>query len=346
MSAAESMTSENSEEPGISPDHPQAQAFFMSCIKELDEVEKKSDTNDLSKIEKKYADLIRRYPHLLKPSFKDSSTKHGVLHTIDTGQNRPTKAKVKKLMAGSPKEVRGKKAWMELLDLGVIERGKADQRTEWASPLHLQPKPGGGLRPCGDFRALNDASKEDNYPLPCLATFTHKLRGAKIFSKVDLTKAYYNVAIDPESVPKTTVVTPWGTFVFKRLATGLASAPATFQRLLDTLLQDVPGLFVYLDDIMVYSESKEEYMKTLDKLKNKLNKFKILHDNGLAIALDKCVFGQEEIEYLGYAVNTTGILLLRRKVDAISKIPEPKTQKELLRFLGAINYFRSCLRGM
>ena len=321
---------------GISPDHPAAQAFFLSCIKEL----KDESKTPLDAIDKKYADLIKKYPQLLTPSFNDSSTKHGVLHTINTGQNKPCKAKVRKLMPGSPKEVKGKEAWMELLKLGVIERVKADERTEWSSALHLQPKPCGGLRCCGDFRALNAASTEDNYPLPCLATFTHKLRGAKFFSKIDLKKAFFNVAIHPDSIPKTTVVTPWGTFVFKRLAMGLAGAPASFQRLMDTILQDIPGLYCYLDDIMVYSETEEEHMKTLDRL------FKVLHDNGLAIALDKCAFGQEEIEYLGYSVNKSGILPIKRKVEAILKIPEPKTQKELLKFLGAINYFRSCLKGL
>merc|ERR1712242_454197 len=81
-------------------------------------------------------------------------------------------------------------------------------------------------------------------------------------------------------------------------------------------------------------------METLEKL------FKKLHDNGLAIALDKCEFGKEEINYLGYKVNANGILPQNRKISAILNLPDPTTQKELLRLLGAINYFRPCLKGL
>ena len=155
-------------------------------------------------------------------------------------------------MPGSPREIKGKESWMELVKLGVVERVKADADTSWTSALHLQKKADSDdLRCCSDFRPLNEATVDDNYPLPCLATFTHKLRGAKIFSKVDLSKAFYNVSIHPDSVPLTTTVTPWGTYVYRRLAMGLSSAPGTFQRLLDTILQDVDNIYIYLDDIMV-----------------------------------------------------------------------------------------------
>ena len=100
------------------------------------------------------------------------------------------------------------------------------------------------------------------------------------------------------------------------------------------------SIYVYLDDIMVYNDNEEEHMETLEKLFTKLS------ENGLAIALDKCSFGQPSIEYLGYKVDETGISPLKRKVDCILKLPDPTTQKELLRFLGAVNYFRSCLKGI
>ena len=326
----------SSGQPPVSANSPEARAFYLACIKSLEQEGKQSE------IKPKYAKLINKYSEILTPTFQDSSTRHKVFHKIKIIEGSvPSKAKVRKLLPGSPKEVKGKAAWMELVKLGVVERVKADADTTWTSALHLQPKPDGQeLRPCSDFRDLNSKSVPESYPLPCISTFTHKLRGAKIFSKVDLKKAFYNVAIQPETGPLTTTVTLWGTFVYKRLAMGLASAPGTFQRVLDTILQEVDNIYVYLDDIMVYNDNEEEHMETLEKLFTKLS------ENGLAIALDKCSFGQPSIEYLGYKVDETGISPLKRKVDCILKLPDPTTQKELLRFLGAVNYFRSCLKGI
>ena len=184
---ASSITPESTNSPGqVSPDSPEAQVFYAACVAALGKEEK-------VKIEPKYEDLINKFPGLLTPSFQDNSTKHNILHKIKIKDGAiPSKAKVRRLMPGSPREVKGKKAWEELVKLGVVERVKADADTSWTSALHLQKKgDSDDLRCCSDFRALNAASIEDMYPLPCLATFTHKLRGAKIFSKVDLSKAFY-----------------------------------------------------------------------------------------------------------------------------------------------------------
>ena len=99
---------------------------------------------------------------------------------------------------------------------------------------------------------------------------------------------------------------------------GLVSAPGTFQRFLDTILQDIDNIYIYLDDIMVWSENEAQHIQTLEKL------FTKLHENGIAISPGKCAFGQEQIEYLGYKVSESGILPLNRKVDAIVTLPLKK----------------------
>ena len=110
----------------------------------------------------------------------------------------------------SAKAAAGKAAWEQMEKDGVIERVKAGTNTEWSSALHLQPKASGGYRPCGDFRGVNARSEADDYPLPNLRHFSHNLRGAAVFSKVDLVKAFHQIPIAKEDQMKTAVKTPWG----------------------------------------------------------------------------------------------------------------------------------------
>ena len=226
---------------------------------------------------------------------------------------------------------------MELVDLGIVEKVKPGTPVPWSSALHLQPKPSGGYRPCGDFRFLNSQTEADDYPLPNLRHFTHKLKGATIFSKVDLVKAFHQIRIRDEDQMKTAVKTPWGVYFFKRLAMGLSCSAQSFQRLLDHVLEGLDNTFCYLDDIMIYNKNKKEHIKTLEEV------FKRLRDAGLSIAIDKCAFGKETIDYLGYNVSKAGIKPLQKKIKAIQELPTPSKQKELLHYLGAVNYFRSSL---
>ena len=142
-----------------------------------------------------YKSLLNKYPNVLKTEFQAKSKGQPVIHYIDTAQNKPCNAKLRPLMKGSPKEVKGKEAWMELVEFGIVELVDTSKPTLWTSALHLQPKPSGGLRPCGDFRQLNQKTQMDQYPLPHLQKWTHKLHSAKRFSKLDIRKAYHHLEI-------------------------------------------------------------------------------------------------------------------------------------------------------
>ena len=137
------------------------------------------------------------------------------------------------------------------------------------------------------------------------------------------------------------MLSPWGgAYVFKRLPFGLRNGPVAWMKFLDSCLSGIDGIYTYLDDILVSSETETEHQEILHKL------FQRLEEYGLSLALDKCVFAQPEVDYLGYRVSQTGIRPLKTKVEAVDRIPPPNTQKELLQFLGALNYFRASLRGM
>ena len=159
----------------------------------------------------------------------------------------------------------------------------------WASPLHIVEKSDGTLRPCGDYRRLNNVTEPDHYPLPNISDITSYLNGASIFSKLDMTKGYYQVPMNKEDIPKTAVTTPFGTYTFNYSCFGLKNAGATFQRLMDNILGDLPFCVCYVDDVLIFSKTHSEHLKhlrmVLERLKN----------NSMLVKPNKCGSGQNEL---------------------------------------------------
>ena len=312
-------------------------AFDAACVSALEE-ELDVVINDLEAMpESEFKELLKKFPDLLKLDFKTEDPKNGIIHRIDTGSHQPCKAKVRKLLSGSSKAVEGEKAVMQLLKLGIIERVDPSKPNHWSSALHLPGKSDGTLRPVGDYRLLNAKTILDLYPLPNLRSFTAKISGSTIFSKVDMTKAFHQILIHPDDRPKTCIATPWGLFNFRRLSMGLQNSAQSFQRLVDSVLAGVPNCFVYLDDILVFNDNMEDHLNTLETI------FKRLNDAGLTLALSKCEFGKSSLDYLGYTVSKDGISPIEKKISVLQDFPVPTKQKQLLGFLGALNYYRSSL---
>ena len=286
-----------------------------------------------------YQMLDQKYPNLSNPTFRVKEVDHGVLHYIPT-EGPPVQSRARKL---APEKLAVAKAELDkLVELGVCERGKSD----WSSPLLVttkpcnspctcdQQQPCGGWRVCGDYRRLNHMTTTDRYPVRSLQDFNSELRGKKIFSKVDLLKGYHQIPVNPDDIKKTAVITPFGLFLFPRCPFGLKNAGQDFQRLMDKILGDVPHTYVYLDDILIASETMEEHMEDLKRV------FDILEANGLVVNRKKCILGKSSIEFLGHLVDANGIRPLPEKVEAIRRVKAPTTVKELQRFLGMVNYYR------
>ena len=198
----------------------------------------------------------------------------------------------------------------------------------------VAPKPGGGWRVCGDYRRLNAATSDDMYPVKHLTDFNANLRGSKIFSKVDLFKGYHQIPVSPNDVTKTAVITPFRLFIFPRTPFGLKNAGQDFQRMMDELLGDLPFCFVYLDDILVFSKTPQEHHDHLKQI------FETPSANGLVVNKAKCVLGVSELDFLGFHVDTEGVIPLPEKVEAIRATKSPTTVKELQRFNGMVRYYR------
>ena len=134
---------------------------------------------------------------------------------------------------------------------------------------------------------------------------------------------------------------PWGgAYVYNRLPFGLSSGPSSWQKLLEKVLEGVPNIFIYLDDVLLAAKTQKEHDDTLEEV------FKRLAANNMALSIEKCKFNQSKVDYLGYEVTPTGIRPLPRKLQALKDFKCPETQKDVLHFCGALNYFRTSLKGV
>ena len=315
----------------LAPNHRDAELLnlqdFSTLPAEHAKGARSTPVNFISQADDPCYKLLDSYPEILKPSFTLKEPSHGVRHYIPTS-GRPVQSRARRL--DSEKLRVAKEELGKLEALGICYKG----RSEWASPLLVTTKPCGGWRVCGDYRRLNAITTDDQYPVRQLTDFTSELAGKSIFSKIDLLKGYHQIPVADEDIGKTAVITPFGLYIFPRCPFGLKNAGQDFQRLMDEILGDVPRVFVYIDDILVASDSMEQHLLDLDVV------FKTLSANGMVVQRPKCILGKSSLEFLGYQVDPTGISPLKDRVTAIEQTTPPTSVKELQRFLGMVNYYR------
>ena len=225
----------------------------------------------------------------------------------------------------------------DMLAQGIIQ----PSCSPWASPITLVPKPDGSIRFCVDYRKLNQVSTKDRYPLPQVCDVLDGMQGTAVFSTIDLKSGFHQILVDPADREKTAFICHRGLFEFVRMPFGLANGPSHFQRVMDWVFKDLLGtcVMVYIDDIVIYSKNMDEHISHLELVFKRLAKF------GLQLKAEKCKFGLEEINLLGFVLNKTGIRANPEKTQAISSMPPPRNVKQVRSFLGMTGYYRQCIPG-
>ncbi|XP_056132867.1 uncharacterized protein LOC130109929 [Lampris incognitus] len=210
-----------------------------------------------------------------------------------------------------------------------------------AAGFFFVKKKDGGLRPCIDYRQLNDITIKNKYPLPLMSSTLEPLTQATVFTKLDLRNAYHLVRIRKGDEWKTAFKTPRGHYEYLVMPFGLTNAPAVFQALMNDILRDMLDQFVvvYLDDILIFSRSLEEHVQHVRQVLERLLR------NRLFVKAEKCLFHSESVDYLGFIVEGGKTRADPRKIKAVVEWPDPKSRKELQSFLGFANFYRRFVRN-
>ena len=188
-------------------------------------------------------------------------------------------------------------------------------------------------------KTVNRVSHLEQYAIPTLDDLCEKLTGGKQFSKLDLSHAYSQLPLDNKLKMYATVNTHRGLFRYNRLTYGISSAPAIFQRTMENILQDIPGVAVYLD-IILTGATKAKHLEMLDLVLGRLE------EAGLRLKREKCTFLADEVVYLGHKIDQHGLHPIEDKVEAIPKAKAPWNVLELRAFLGLLNYYGRFLANL
>ena len=272
---------------------------------------------------------------------KDLGHTHLVKHDIDTQGHTP----VRQRMRHQPlaKQSIEDELVDEMLDQEVIEPSKSP----WASPIVLAKKKDGSTRFCVDYRKLNLITKKDAYPLPRVDDCLSSLNGAQYFCTLDLTAGYWHVGLTDRAKERSAFICRKGLFQWNVMPFGLCGAPATFERLMETVLHGLQWqtCLLYLDDIIIFGHTFEETMARLKEVVHRLRQA------GMKLKPKKCVLFQKSVQFLGHVVSADGIRTDPEKVRAISEWPIPRHGlkegrrsipfvTQVRSFLGICSYYR------
>ena len=214
---------------------------------------------------------------------------------------------------------------------------RVDEPTEWISSLFTVLKPG-KIRVCIDPRDLNKAIQRPTYPIPTLDEILPQLANARVFSVLDAKDGFHQVRLDEASSYLTTFWTPFGRYRYKRMPCGISSAPEEFQRRMHLIVQDLPGVEVIADDILVYGcgESENEYMRDHDENLRKL--LQRAREQNLKLNKKKLKLHPREVAYMGHLLTREGLRPDPMKVKAVRDMPKPTNKKAVEQILGFVNY--------
>ena len=302
------------------------------------------DKDITTDIRQKFEELCDEYGEAFSKNNEDISRTKLVKMDIDTGDSPPVSSRLYTLPLKHYEWVQREIESLERA--GVITKSMS----KWASPIVIVPKKSAPGEPpkrrlCVDFRKVNELQQEvitagktkgqiSIHPLPKIDEMYAKLKGAKVFSTIDLRSGYHHIALGKSSRAKTAFVMPFGKYEFLMVPFGLAQAPAYFQLLMNKVLKGLKFAMTYLDDIITFSQNESQHLEHLEIV------FSHLREAGLKMKHSKCDFFKSEIHYLGHLISPEGISPLPNKLDSIKHMPVPNSTKEIKQFLELTGYYR------
>ncbi|GJS99553.1 putative nucleotidyltransferase, ribonuclease H [Tanacetum coccineum] len=225
----------------------------------------------------------------------------------------------------------------ELSDKGFIRPSSSP----WGAPVLFVKKKDGSFRMCIDYRELNKLTVKNRYPLPRIDDLFDQLQGSSVYSKIDLRSGYHQLRVRDEDIPKTAFRTRYGHYEFQVMPFGLTNAPAVFMDLMNRVCRPYLDKFVivFIDDILIYSKTKEEHDVHLRLI------LELLKKEELYAKFSKCDFWLSKVQFLGHVIDSKGIHVDPAKIESIKDWESPKTPTEIRQFLGLAGYYRRFIEG-
>ena len=293
-------------------------------------------STDLNPQEKmQLASLLNRFGDSFSCGEWDLGLTNLAEHAIETGNAAPIKQHPRRVpLAHAEAE---KQAIEDLKAKGVIR----ESTSPWASPIVLVAKKDGGVRPCVDYRRVNQLVKPDGFPLPRIQDCLDAVAGSSLFSTMDLTSGYFQIPVKREDIPKTACVCKYGHFEMTRMPFGLNNAASTFQRTMELALQGLQWVtcLIYIDDVIVFGKDFDQHMQRLEEVLDRIKKA------GLKLKASKSYLLQKEVIFLGHVVSGEGIKPSPTNVTKVVDWPTPKTAKQVKQFVAMASYYRRYVRN-
>lgn len=314
------------------PESPPSSAVSPSpeTVAAVEELGRRSGVHLSATQQRQLQSLLAEFMDMFAAREEDCTRTGLVQHTIDTGAAAPIRLRPHRLPLA--KRQAAEELIKEMAANGVIEPSDSP----WAAPVVMVRKKTGGWRPCVDYRRLNAVTRKDSYPLPRIDDALDYIAGSSWFSSLDLRSGYWQVELAAEARPKTAFTIGQGLWQFRVMPFGLCNAPATFERLMERVLKDIPRArcVVYLDDLLTHAKDFEQAVANLREV------LTAIRGAGLKLNPAKCNLLARQVKFLGHVVSEKGVATDPEKVVAVGDWPPPSNVAELRSFLGLASYYR------
>jgi hypothetical protein len=314
----------------VTLEHPSGKKIEVEPLKSQD-VPQVYNLNNLEKRTLEDVPVICEYPDVFPEELPGLPPDRDVEFVIDlVPGTAPITKRPYRMSAEELTELKGQ--LKDLLDKQYIR----PSASPWGSPVLFVRRKDGTMRLCIDYRSLNAVTIKNKYPLPRIDDLLDQLRKAKFFSKIDLRSGYHQMKIRECDIPKTAFVTRYGQYEFTVVSFGLTNAPAYFMNMMNKVFMEELDKFVvvFIDDILIYSETAEEHAEHLRIVLERLRQ------NQLYAKFSKCEFWLEKVAFLGHVLTAEGVAVDPEKIEAVSEWQQPKSVTDIRSFLGLAGYYR------